>query len=120
LALQRPLQTMGIYAGDDAILLALKSKKTLSDEQICAVTGLAPHTLQLRINRLLSFSLIKRDFSDTNTLAATKLSKSGRKLKKRLLRQWQEMQDALMEDLNKKEKKILRKTLKRFSNLLSL
>ena len=119
-ALLRPLQTMGIYAGDDAIILALKGKKPLTDKQLCARTGLTAHTLQLRINRLLSLALIKRDFSATNRLPTTSLSKSGRALRKRLLAQWNEMQDALMDDLNKQEKKILRKTLKRFSDLLSL
>jgi len=120
LTLQRPLQQMGIYSGDDAIILALKGKKTLSDKQLCTRTGLTDHTLQLRINRLISLSLINRDFSGANDLASTKLSKKGRKLRKNLVAQWRQLQEALMDDLNAEEKKILRKTLKRFSNLLLL
>ncbi|VAW20038.1 hypothetical protein MNBD_ALPHA11-684 [hydrothermal vent metagenome] len=120
LTLQRPLQGMGIYSGDDAIILALKGKKTLSDKQLCARTGLNDHTLQLRTNRLISLSLITRDFSGTNGLANTKLTKKGRKLRKNLVAQWRQLQEALMDDLNAEEKKILRKTLKRFSNLLLL
>jgi len=119
-ALQRPLPAMGICAGDDAIILALKAKKSLSDDQLCAKTGLTPYTLELRVNRLLSLSYIKRDFSSSNGRPTTRLSKSGRKLQKRLISQWHEMQDALMEDLQEDEKKILKKILKRFSNILSL
>ncbi|MCF6326564.1 MAG: MarR family winged helix-turn-helix transcriptional regulator [Devosiaceae bacterium] len=118
--LQRPLQEMGIYSGDDAIILALKGKKHLSDKQLCARTGLTAHTLQLRINRLISLSLINRNFSGSDNLADTNLTKKGRKLRKNLVAQWHQLQEALMDDLNAEEKKILRKTLKRFSNLLLL
>ena len=120
LSLQRPLQGMGIHSGDDAIILAFKGKRPLSDKQLCARTGLTAHTLQLRINRLISLSLLDREFSDADELASTRLTKKGRKLRRNLLVQWHQLQEALMDDLSKKERKRLRKTLKHLLNLLSL
>lgn len=120
LALQQPLQETGIYSGDDAIILALKGRNHLEDDQLCAITGMSEHALQLRINRLLSLSLVARDFDGPEGKARTRLSKSGRRLRKKIVMQWEQLQEALMEDLGSRERKILRKTLKRFSELLTL
>ncbi len=120
LVLLRPLQELGLHAGDDAILLALRKKKGMSDEQLCSLTGLTPATLQPRIDRLLALSLVRRITIGNDLLPGTRLTKKGRKVRKTLLAHWQELEDALMHQLSHAQKNELRDNMKRFADLLSL
>ncbi len=118
--LLRPLARFSLHPGDDAIILGSKKKKPTTDVKLAQLTGLSQASLQPRINRLLELSLLQRtDFEETSG-PATRLSKSGRALRKQLIAHWVELDEALMNDLSKSEKKTLRQNIDRFVRLLSL
>ena len=118
--LLRPLNKFRLQPGDDAILLGSKKKKLTTDVQLGQLTGLASHSLQIRIDRLVDLSLIHRASFEESMEPATRLSKAGRAVRKQLIAHWVELDEALMNDLSKMEKKQLRQTMKRFTRLLSL
>ncbi len=118
--LLRPLNKFHLQPGDDAILLGSKKKKPTTDAQLGQLTGLDPHSLQTRIDRLVDLSLLHRNSFEESLTPATQLTKAGRTVRKQLIAHWVELDEALMNDLSKVEKKQLQKTMKRFSRLLSL
>lgn len=120
LVLLRPLREYRLQPGDDAILLALKNKKSTSDADLSDLTGLGPLLLQKRLDRLLALSLIQRTSFGEHFTPASKLTKSGRRIRKKLITQWRELEDALMHKLSHKEKKQLRHNMRHFADLLSL
>ncbi len=120
LVLLHPLQEYHLQPGDDAILLALKNKKSTSDADLCDLTGLKPIPLQKRLDRMLALSLVQRTSFGEHFTPATKLTKSGRQVRKKLIAQWRELEDALMHKLSHKEKKQLRHNMRNFADMLSL
>ncbi len=120
LTLLRPLTEYGLHAGDDALILAMKKHKKISDNQICHMTGLTPETLQPRLDRLIALGMIERKTLGTELTPGSKMTKKGLSIRKKLIIHWRELEDALMHDLSHKSKNQLRHTLKRFADLLSL
>lgn len=118
--LLRPLTKFHLQPGDDAILLGSKKKKPTTDARLSQLTGLSQTSLQLRINRLIELSLLHRTEFKESLGPATRLSKDGRAIRKQLIAHWVELDEALMNDLSKTEKKRLRQNMERFVQLLSL
>lgn len=120
LALLRPLTEYGLHGGDDALILAMKKHKKISDNQICHMTGLTPQTLQPRLDRLIALGIVERKTLGTELTPGSKMTKKGRVIRKKLIAHWRELEDALMHDLPQENKTQLRHTIKRFADLLSL
>lgn len=119
-ALLQPLQAFGLNPGDDAVILAMKNKQITTDHQLCDLVGLTPRGLQPRLDRLQALSFIQRVSHGKHFSPATKLTKSGRKIRKKLIAHWGELENSLMDDLSHKDKKQLRHIMRRFTDLLSL
>lgn len=120
LALQQPLGDLGLEAGDDAVLLAMKKKKPVSQEMLCRKTGLEPAQLEGHIARLLARSLIVAGAGEGTDAQFFYLSKEGRLVRKRLIARWLELEAALMDELSLSQRDSLKKNLGRFVDLLLL
>lgn len=117
-ALVRPLLELGLEAGDDALLFALQRDTALSDTELGAVTGLNPPHLLPRLERLIRLDLITRADTVETVQAGSRLTEKGAALRDKLMKNWRELDEALLGELKPKHQKRIKKILERFVGLL--
>ena len=115
-AMSMPLQSHALIPGDDAILFALANSKGESEKALSQLTSLDKNALDSRLARLEALQIIERNETD----ATIKLSDKGNEISNLLVANWQQLDDALIGELSKKQSKKLKKILNRFIKLLSL
>ncbi len=108
-----PLAELSLSAGDDAILFAL-SEKINSSEAITQITGLQGSALTNRLLGLEKLGLIKQKAKNIS------LTKKGKDVCDILIANWEQLDEALIGELDEKNRKMLQDILKRFVKLLSL
>lgn len=118
-ALARPLSSLGLEMGDDAVIFALSRDTSMSDSELSALTGLGLPQLLPRLERLIRLDLIIRADAMETGAAGSRLTERGADLRKKLLKNWKELDEALLGDIKPKQAKKLKKTLSRFTELLS-
>lgn len=107
-----PLYERGLEAGDDALLFGLSAKKGASEEDLQQLTGLDTLALEMRLIRLEQAEIIERRPNNI------RLTDKGREIADILDANWQQLDEALVSELDHKGHKGLRKILKRFVQLL--
>lgn len=117
-ALVRPLVELGLEAGDDALIFALERETTLADTELAAITGLPPAQLLPRLDRLIRLDLITRADAVETGPSGSRLTEKGADLRDKLMRNWQELDKALLGELKPKHQKRIKKILGRFVGLL--
>lgn len=115
-----PLTARGLEVGDDAILFAIDKASGVSEKQLAAVTGLNEIALEMRLVRLSDDGIITRLAVGSTLTPGARLTERGLEIANILKENWRELETALTGELQHKDKKALRKILKRFVNLLSL
>ncbi|MCF6344565.1 MAG: hypothetical protein L3J15_07850 [Devosiaceae bacterium] len=115
-----PLQSHGLIPGDDAILFALSNPDGESEENLCLLTSLDKAALDVRLERLVALEILQRVEIGKENSPAARLTKKGFKISNVLVANWQQLDDALIGELDKKEQASLQKNLNRFIKLLSL
>lgn len=115
-----PLNARGLEAGDDAILFSIDDEAGVSENQLQNITGLNDIALEMRLVRLSDDGIIKRGPVGSNQKPGVRLTALGQEITQVLQENWRELENALVGELDHKQHKGLRKTLKRFVNLLSL
>jgi DNA-binding MarR family transcriptional regulator len=108
-ALLRPLFAHGLEAGDDAVLLNLGSEPR-DREQLAAALGGDGPALARRLARLIDQGLVVQMPEDGAGLA---LTERGQYLRLVLATHWRETESVLFAPLDRKERKTLRRLLKR-------
>jgi len=119
-ALLQPLQENRLEPGDDAILLALKENLKQSEPELSRLTGLPQAALASRLRRLKALRFIISSAPRDDDASGVELTELGIKTCAALAEHWQRLDEALIGELGKKDRKKLRKILKRFVTLLSL
>ncbi len=118
--LLRPLEGLGLAAGDDAIILALPKSEVFSNGMLCAATGLDAASLQVRLERLVSLGMVSRVALEGEMAPGIALTQKGSEVRKKLCAHWQELEHALMGELKPKQQRRLEAIMTRFANLLAL
>ncbi len=115
-----PLNARGLEAGDDAILFSIDNKEGVSESHLQALTGLNDIALEMRLVRLSDDGIITRVTLGAKQKPGVRLTSVGQEITQILQANWRELENALVGELDHKQHKGLRKTLKRFVSLLSL
>ncbi|HEY4202364.1 MAG TPA: hypothetical protein VGM83_17565 [Devosiaceae bacterium] len=118
-ALLVPLVERGLEPGDDAVLFILGRAGT-TEQQLSEELGSETEALQRRIARLSERDLVTRQAVGPELQPGLALTERGERIKSLLADNWQELEEALLGELEEKHRKRLGKTLKRFVDLLRL
>jgi DNA-binding MarR family transcriptional regulator len=119
-ALMMPLLERGLEPGDDALLFVLAARKGATEENLAEQTGVGLDALNARIERLIERDLLVRQAVGPELAAGVALTERGERMRKFLLDNWKNLEDALFDELKKKQKKQIGNVLKRFTDLLRL
>ena len=115
-----PLQTHGLEAGDDAMLFGLSKPKGATENHLRQLTGLGIVALDARLDRLAKLGILERLAIGNKLLPGARLTAKGTDIARIVTANWQQVDEALIGELNDKDRKQLRRILKRFITLLSL
>jgi DNA-binding MarR family transcriptional regulator len=119
-ALMVPLLERGLEPGDDALLFVLAARKGATEENLAEQTGVSLDALNARIERLIERDLLVRQAVGPELAAGVALTERGERMRKFLLDNWNNLEEALFGELKKKQKKRIGDVLKRFTDLLQL
>lgn len=117
-ALLVPLRDRGLEPGDDAILFTLHKKLGATEQSLGEALGLTPGVLAPRLERLIERDVVERRAVGPDLTPGLALTERGERLREVLTAHWQQLEEALYGDLDKKPRKHVDKALKRFVELL--
>ena len=118
-ALLVPLLERGLEPGDDAVLFVLGRAGT-TEAELGVELGLEGEALERRVQRLCERELVARQAVGPELQPGLALTELGERIKDILAGNWEELENALLGELKKKQRKRLGDTLKRFVELLRL
>jgi DNA-binding MarR family transcriptional regulator len=118
-ALLVPLLERGLEPGDDAVLFVLGRSGT-TEAELAAELGLEGAALEARLARLTERELIARQAVGPQLQPGLALTERGERIKSVLAGNWEELENALLGELKKKQRKRLGAVLQRFVELLRL
>ncbi len=119
-ALLEPLLALGLQPGDDALLLGLVDPEGETDDNLSALTGLPKPALDDRLTRLEAQDFLHRQAVGPELLAGARLTEKGQEVAEVIGQHWERLDEALIGELTDKDRKKLRKILKRFALLLEM
>ena len=112
--LSRQLLSSGLYAGQDAVILALDANDGLSLSAIADQLGVRAPTMTKTINRLAAQGFVdKRDSETDARLSHVYLTAEGREAVKSVRKAIRKSQKVALQDLSSKDVKSLMKLLKK-------
>lgn len=118
-ALLVPLRERGLEPGDDAVLFVLGRSGTLEAE-LSDELGVSGDAFEARIARLIERDLVTRQAVGPLLTPGLALTERGVRIRNGLAENWMELENALMGELKKKQRRFLGDTLERFTALLRL
>lgn len=118
-ALMVPLRDRGLEPGDDAVLFVL-GRSGLTEAELSAQVGLGGEAFEQRVARLIEREVLVRQAVGPDLVPGIALSPRGERIRALLIAHWEQLEEALMGELDKKHRKRLGKMLKRFVDLLRL
>lgn len=119
-ALQVPLRERGLEPGDDAILFTLHTKLGATEQSLGEALGLSPEALAPRLTRLIEREMVARRAVGPDLTPGLALTERGDRIREVLAANWQQLEDALYGELDKKRRKKFDAVLKRFVELQRL
>lgn len=118
-ALLTPLVERGLEPGDDAVLFVL-GRAGVTEAELAAELGLSAEALEGRIARLGERELLTRQAVGPELQPGLALTERGERIRAVLAGNWEELENALLGELGKKDRKGLDRVLKRFVELLRI
>jgi DNA-binding MarR family transcriptional regulator len=119
-ALLVPLLDRNLEAGDDAIIFALRSRLGATEAALAEELDLEPEVLDPRLARLAEREIITRQAVGPDLAPGLALTERGERICEVLSANWEQLEEALFDELDDKKRKSLDKALRRFVELLRL
>ena len=113
-----PLVERGLEPGDEAVLFLLQGDRAASEADVIAALGLEPGILEPRLVRLRSHNLIDRRAIGPDLTPGLALTDRGERIRELLAGHWSMLEEALLADVNRKDRKVVRRALARMVELL--
>lgn len=108
------LAMQGLFPGQEIALQALASRGPLSMSELAGVLQVKPPTVSKMVSRLSAQGFVERsDMGVDARQVHVSLTQQGKEVAKSLAGQWQEVEDDMLARLDAKERKLLRKLLRR-------
>jgi DNA-binding MarR family transcriptional regulator len=117
-ALVAPLLDRGLEPGDDAVLFLIGETNGTTGELLAQETGLADGLLEARIDRLVARELVCRRAIGPELVPGLALTERGERVRQALAGTWNALDEALLGELDRKERKRLDRALKHLLRLL--
>jgi DNA-binding MarR family transcriptional regulator len=119
--LSEQLADKGLYPGQEQVMRALATAEQLSVGELAQILQVRAPTVSKSINRLSALGLVERlPSSDSDRRSVSvKLTPQGRALAASIEASWNKVEDDLMRDFDEKERRRLRKLLRRASKNLA-
>lgn len=119
-ALLVPLLDRGLEPGDDAVIFALHTRLGATETALAEELELDPEALGTRLARLADRDVITRRAVGPDLVAGLALTERGERICEVLSANWDQLEAALFDELDDKQRKKLDKALRRFVELLRL
>jgi DNA-binding MarR family transcriptional regulator len=118
--LSEQLADRGLYAGQEQLLRALVPAEARSVGELSQILQVRPPTVSKSLNRLVKSGLIER-YSESGGPRAVwvRLTPRGHALAESIEASWNKVEDDLMKDFDEKDRRRLRKLLRRASKNLT-
>ncbi len=116
-ALLRPVAERGLEPGDEAVLFVL-GPEGATEADLSAQTGLVNGTLAPRIDRLIARDIVVRRAIGAQLIAGLALTERGERMRQAIATTWGDLETGLLERVTPRERRRLRRLLKRLVRLL--
>lgn len=112
--LSEQLADQGLYAGQEQVLRVLATAEQLSAGELAQILQVRTPTVSKSVNRLSALGLIERTarVGDRRSVSL-KLTPKGQALAETIEASWEKVEEDLMKDFDEKERRRLRKLLRR-------
>ena len=117
-ALLVPLVERGLEPGDDAVLFLLRDQRGATEAELVVALGIDAAILEPRLARLRDRNLIDRRAVGPDLAPGLALTERGERIRDILAGHWSMLEEALLAEVDKKQRKALRTTLARMIELL--
>ncbi len=109
---QLKLGELGLYTGQEMILLKLGDTDGLNQSQLVETLCVEPPTVTKMLNRMVASGLVERqqDLQDAR-IQRVYLTEQGRALQEPILQVWRELEEETLIGLNEAERLLLRRLL---------
>ncbi|MGO4573507.1 MarR family winged helix-turn-helix transcriptional regulator [Microvirga sp. 2TAF3] len=116
------LSELGLFAGQEQVLQALANSGTMTMGDLALILRVRPPTASKTISRLSSLKLVERHTEPGDArVVRVKLTKEGKKKAAAINALWDEVEDELLAGFDNKDRKRLRKLLRKAAkNLASI
>ncbi|MBM6594879.1 winged helix-turn-helix transcriptional regulator [Microvirga sp. BT291] len=114
------LAGLELFAGQEQVLQALASEGKMTMGELAAILRVRPPTASKTVSRLAAMKLVERHTEAGDArVVRVKLTKEGKKKAAAIDDLWNEVEDELLADFDLKDRKRLRKLLKRSAKNLA-
>lgn len=117
-ALLTPLSDRGLQPGDDAVIFALHARLGATMPALCDLLETSPDLLSPIIDRLAVRDIVRQQPVGPELVAGWALTERGERLQQWLAGHWVQLEEALFGDLSERQRRLLSKSLKRFTQLM--
>ena len=109
---ERELNEIGLYAGQEAVLLSLMAEDGLSQGKLANALGVEAPTITKAINRLARGGFLeRRPDPEDGRMSRVYLTAEGRELEDRIREIWDGIEHRLTEGLSEAEKALLQRVI---------
>ncbi|WP_134496130.1 MarR family winged helix-turn-helix transcriptional regulator [Microvirga pakistanensis] len=114
------LSELGLFAGQEQVLQALASSGPMTMGDLAAMLRVRPPTASKTVSRLSSLKLVERHTEPGDArVVRVKLTKEGKRKAAAIDALWDEVEAELLADFDNKDRKRLRKLLRRAAKNLA-
>jgi len=114
------LAGLDLFPGQEQVLQALASEGKMTMGELASILRVRPPTASKTVSRLAALNLIERhtEIGDARVVSV-KLTREGRRKAAAIEELWNEVEEELLTDFDQKDRKRLRKLLKRAAKNLA-
>jgi DNA-binding MarR family transcriptional regulator len=115
------LERWGLFAGQEQVIQVLASAELITMAELAAIMRVRPSTASKTVARLVALDLVERQPEPADgRLVRVRLTDEGKRVSGAIERLWDEVESELLETFDAKERKRLRKSLRRLARNLAL
>jgi DNA-binding MarR family transcriptional regulator len=115
------LERWGLFAGQEQVIQVLASANLITMAELAAIMRVRPSTASKTVARLVALGLVERQPEpEDGRLVRVRLTEKGKRVSVAIERVWDEVEAELLETFDAKERKRLRKSLRRLAKNLAL
>lgn len=117
---EEALNKLGIYTGQEIILLQLWNEEGVTQSQIAACSGVEAPTMTKTLQRMERAGLIERRSDPTDArVSLVYLTEQGKVLVQPIIASWKQLEEQMVQGLTEAEQALLRRLLIQISANLS-